>query len=86
MVSLAGCEAALRPARCHPQDLGICRRSPGNTGNTLSLFILKNRSSAMQKQLLKCKQNIIHAAHTAGHICTQHVLWNRSKGTQNSVC
>lgn len=27
-----------------------------------------------------------HAAHSAAHTYTHHVLWNHSKGTQDSVC
>lgn len=48
-VSLAGCGAALHPASCNPQDLGICRRSPGNT---LTFIPLENRSSAIKKPIL----------------------------------
>lgn len=77
VVSLAGCGAALRPANCHPQDLGICRRSPGNT---LSFISLKNRSSVIQKQLFECKPNIIHAACAAAHTYTQHVFVVPLKG------
>lgn len=82
VVSLAGCGAALHPANCHPQDLGICGRSPGNT---LSFISLENRSSVIQKQCFECKTNIIHAACAAAHTYIQHVLWYHSKGTQASV-
>lgn len=59
-VSLAGCGAALHPASCHPQDSGICRRSPGNT---LTFISLENRSSAIKKTILWVKKKIIHATY-----------------------
>lgn len=61
-VSLARCGAALHPASCHPQDLGICRRSPGNT---LTFISLEKRSSAIQntRTTLWMKKTIIHATY-----------------------
>lgn len=70
VVSLAGCGAALCPASCHLQDLGICRRSPGNT---LSFISLENRSSAIQ-QSFECKQNMTRSPHCSTYIYTRHFV------------